>query len=237
MDKKQKIDAWIFARGGSKGCPGKNIRLLNGKPLIAHAIEVGKQCPYINNVFVSTDDKEIAEVSEQYGAIVPFLRPIELAQDTSPEHKAWQHAVRWMQNQSEYPMMDIMVSLPTVAPLRTVEDVNRGIETFLAGDCDVVVSVTEAARHPCFNMVKKDDKGYVSLLMPNEHVCRRQDAPKVYDIVPVFYVIKPEDILNNLTYLFGKVKGIEISRFHAIDIDTEFDFKIAESFIENDSIL
>ena len=234
MDKKQQIDAWIFARGGSKGCPGKNIRLLKGKPLIAYAIETGKQCPYIDHVFVSTDDEQIAEVAKQWGAIVPFLRPAELAQDNSPEHKAWQHAVRWMQKQSEYPMMDVMVSLPTVAPLRTVEDVNRGIETFLEGNCDVVISVTEAARHPCFNMVKKNEDGYVSLLMPSNHVIRRQDAPKVYDIVPAFYIIKPEQVLNNSTYWFGKVKGVEVSRFHAVDIDTEFDFKIAESYFYHD---
>lgn len=232
MGTKKIIDAWIFARGGSKGCPRKNVRLLNGKPLIAHAIEVGKQCPYINNVFVSTDDKEIAEVSEQYGAIVPFLRPIELAQDTSPEHKAWQHAVRWMQNQSEYPMMDIMVSLPTVAPLRTVEDVNRGIETFLEKDCDVVVSVTEAARHPCFNMVKQDDKGYVSLLMPNEHVYRRQDAPKIYDVTTAFYITTSCFVLNADSLWEGKICQTVISRSHAIDIDTELDFLMAETILK-----
>lgn len=234
MDKKKKIDAWIFARGGSKGCPGKNIRLLNGKPLIAYAIETGKQCPYINHVFVSTDDEKIAEVAKQWGAIVPFLRPAELAQDNSPEHKAWQHAVRWMQNQNEYPMMDIMVSLPTVAPLRTVEDVNRGIEAFLEGNCDVVISVTEAARHPCFNMVKRDEDGYVSLLMPNNHVVRRQDAPKVYDIVPGFYIMRSLQILTAETYWVGKIKGIELPRSHSVDIDTEIDFKIVESFFYHD---
>ena len=83
-------------------------------------------------------------------------------------------------------------------------------------------------------MVKKDEDGYVSLLMPNNHVIRRQDAPKVYDIIPAFYIIKPEQVLNNSTYWFGKVKGVEISRFHAVDIDTEFDFKIAENYFYHD---
>ena len=233
MDKKQQIDAWIFARGGSKGCPGKNIRLLKGKPLIAYAIETGKQCPYIDHVFVSTDDEKIAEVAKQWGAIVPFLRPAELAQDNSPEHKAWQHAVRWMQNQSEYPMMDIMVSLPTVAPLRTVEDVNRGIETFLGGGCDVVISVAEAARHPCFNMVKKDEDGYVSLLIPNNHVIRRQDAPKVYDVTTAFYITTSLFILKADSFWAGKVRSSEISRIHAIDIDTGMDFLMAETILKH----
>lgn len=233
MDTKKIIDAWIFSRGGSKGCPRKNVRLLNGKPLISYAIEVGKKCPYINNVFVSTDDKEIAEVSEQYGAIVPFLRPAELAQDTSPEHEAWQHAVRWMQNQKKYPMMDIMVSLPTVAPLRTVKDVNKGIETFLKGNCDVVISVTEAARHPCFNMVKKNEDGYVSLLMPNNHVIRRQDAPKVYDVTTAFYITTPHFILNADSLWEGKICQTEIAYDHAIDIDTELDFLMAETILKH----
>lgn len=232
MDKKRQIDAWIFARGGSKGCPGKNIRLLNGKPLIAYAIEIGKQCHYVDNVFVSTDDPKIAEVAEQFGAIVPFLRPAELAQDTSPEHKAWQHAIRWMQNQKKYPMMDVMVSLPAVAPLRTLGDVNKGVETFLAGNSDVVISVTEAVRHPCFNMVKKSADGYVSLLMPNNRVVRRQDTPKVYDVATAFYVTTPCFILSTDSLWEGRVGQSEISRDHAIDIDTELDFLVAETILK-----
>jgi len=232
MDSQPIIDAWIFARGGSKGCPGKNIRLLHGRPLIAYSIDAGKNSSYIRNIFVSTDDPKIAEVAQAYGAIVPFMRPAELAQDASPEHKAWQHAVNWMKNQTEYPMMDIMVSLPTVAPLRTFEDVDAGIKVFLEGNADVVISVTEAARHPCFNMVKKDENGYVSLLMPSQHVTRRQDAPKVYDIAPAFYILNANFVLQVSSYLDGKVLGIEIDPMCGIDIDTELDFLIAETIFK-----
>ena len=103
------IDAWIFARGGSKGLPGKNIKPLDGKPLIAYSIEAGKKSRYINNIYVSTDSPDIAAAAEQYGAIVPFLRPAELAGDRAPERLAWRHAVTWNRTQNEYPKTEVFV--------------------------------------------------------------------------------------------------------------------------------
>lgn len=110
-----KIDSFIFARGGSKGLPGKNIRMLAGKPLIAWSIEHAKAVSCIDRVIVSTDSEEIAEVAQNYGAEVPFLRPHDLAKDDSPEWLAWCHALRYL-GDNNMGMPDIMVSVPVTAP-------------------------------------------------------------------------------------------------------------------------
>ena len=134
------VVAGIFARGGSKGVPRKNIRLIAGKPLIAYAIETARNSALIGRVIVSTDDREIAEVAVKYGAEVPFLRPPELAQDDSPEWLAWQHTVRKLHGDTDgTPKWDVFVSVPATSPLRKVEDVDACIGALLAGDADVAI--------------------------------------------------------------------------------------------------
>lgn len=230
MDKKPVIHAWIFARGGSKGLPGKNIRPLKGKPLIAYAIETAKKSRFIKDVFVSTDSPDIAAVAEQYGAIVPFLRPAELAGDKSPECLAWRHAVNWMRSQDQYDPMDIMVSLPTTAPLRTAEEVDQAIELFLKGEADTVIAVSKSARHPAFNMVYVDENGYAQTILSKyvEWVPNRQAYPPAYDITTAVYVFDVNFIMEHDVYLQGRVQAIVIPEDHGIDIDTLMDFQQAE---------
>lgn len=234
MDKKPVIHAWIFARGGSKGLPGKNIRPLMGKPLIAYAIETAKKSRYIKEVFVSTDSPDIAAVAEQYGAIVPFLRPAELADDKSPEILAWRHAVNWMRSQDQFAPMDIMVSLPTTAPLRTAEEVDEAIELFLKGEADTVIAVSKSARHPAFNMVYVDEKGYAQTILSKyvEWVPNRQAYPPAYDITTAVYVCDVNFIMKNDVYLQGRVQAIVIPEDHGIDIDTLMDFQQAELILQ-----
>ena len=234
MDKKPVIHAWIFARGGSKGLPGKNIRPLMGKPLIAYAIETAKKSRYIKEVFVSTDSPDIAAVAEQYGAIVPFLRPAELADDKSPEILAWRHAVNWMRSQDQFDPMDIMVSLPTTAPLRTAEEVDEAIELFLKGEADTVIAVSKSARHPAFNMVYVDEKGYAQTILSKyvEWVPNRQAYPSAYDITTAVYVCDVDFIMKNDVYLQGRVQAIVIPEDHGIDIDTLMDFQQAELILQ-----
>ena len=234
MDKKPVIHAWIFARGGSKGLPGKNIRPLMGKPLIAYAIETAKKSRYIKEVFVSTDSPDIAAVAEQYGAIVPFLRPAELADDKSPEILAWRHAVNWMRSQEQFDPMDIMVSLPTTAPLRTAEEVDEAIELFLKGEADTVIAVSKSARHPAFNMVYVDEKGYAQTILSKyvEWVPNRQAYPSAYDITTAVYVCDVDFIMKNDVYLQGRVQAIVIPEDHGIDIDTLMDFQQAELILQ-----
>jgi N-acylneuraminate cytidylyltransferase len=226
--------ACIFARGGSKGVPGKNVRLLAGKPLIAYSIEVALGCELIDEVIVSTDDPGIAEISRQYGAKTPFLRPSELAGDTSPVLLSWQHAIRILNARKDYRNIDVFVALPPTSPLRNTDDVGTCIRTFSRHDCDVVITIKEADRNPYFNMVSIDKEGYANLVIPPQEgrrFTRRQDAPVVYDMTTVAYVACPDYILKTEHILHGKVKAVLIPRERALDIDTELDFNIAECLL------
>jgi N-acylneuraminate cytidylyltransferase len=219
----------IFARGGSKGLPRKNVRLLHGKPLIAYAIETALASQLIKRVFVSTDDPEIAAIAKDYGAEVPFMRPPELAQDDSPEWLAWRHAIQMLGEVPNMPRMDVMVSIPATSPLRTVADVDLCIKELLASDADLVISVKPSDRNPYFNMVTLDNAGFASLVFSADHkIDRRQDAPPVFEIIPIAYALHPEFIFNANSMFEGKVKAVVVPAERAVDIDTELDFKFAE---------
>lgn len=224
-----KTCAFIFARGGSKGIPRKNTRLLNGIPLIAHSIRIALACPSLGQVIVSTDDDEIAEIARSFGANVPFLRPPELASDKAPEWLAWRHAITWVRNNREN--FDIFVSLPATSPFRSIEDVETCVDVLRKEpNADAVVTVTEAGRSPYFNMVTLDPTGRAELVIsPQTGVARRQDAPKVYDMTTVAYAARPEFVMNSDAIFSGCVRAVEIPPERALDIDTPFDFAIAEA--------
>ncbi len=229
---KSNIDAFIFARGGSKGLIRKNIKELSGMPLIAHSIRLALTNEYIENVYVSTDDEEIAQISRDYGAIVPFMRPKKYSQDDSPEWLAWQHAVQFLKDENKMP--DFIISLPATSPFRKNDDINRCLEKIKNTDFDAVIAITPSQRHPMFNMVVKDDSGKISLFAKTNHnIFRRQDAPKSYDITTIAYAVRSEFILNNDKLFDGKVGAIDVPQERALDIDTEFDFHLA-SILMND---
>ncbi len=223
----------IFARGGSKGIPRKNIRPLAGKPLIAYAIETAKQSTYIERVIVSTDDAEIAAIAKGFGAEVPFLRPPELAGDKAPEWLAWRHALAGIEK--EYGKLpDVFVSIPPTSPLRDASDVDRCISCLLESDADMVITVKKADRSPYFNMVMLDELGYARIVMQTaKTLCRRQDAPAVYDMTTVAYAARPEFILQQDGIFSGRVRAVEVPPERAIDIETELDFRFAEFHISD----
>lgn len=221
---------FVFARSGSKGVPRKNIRMLAGKPLLAYAIESGFATGLLDDIVVSTDSEEIATIARQYGARTPFLRPAELARDTSPEWLAWQHAVSWLHEHGE--PFDIFVSLPATAPLRTPEDIVKCIRVFEEGDCDLVVTCTPAQRHPMFNMYRVDDAGYAHMYAPADPpVIRRQDAPPAFDGTTMVYVSCPKYIREQSSLWAGRVKAVTFPRERALDIDDPLDFRIAEMLL------
>lgn len=225
------VVAGIFARGGSKGLPGKNIRRLAGEPLIAHAIKSAQASKSINRLFVSTDDPEIAAVARAYGAEVPFLRPAELAQDHSPEWLAWQHAIRTLRDAGG-PRWDAFVSVPPTSPLRSVDDIDACISALFSSDADIVITVRNAERSPYFNMVTLDPNGVARLVIqPETSLHRRQDAPTVYDITTVAYAARPDFVLSSNAHFDGKVKAIVVPAERAMDIDTEYDFQVAECLL------
>ena len=228
-----KAVAFIFARGGSKGLPGKNIRPLAGKPLIAWSIEHARSVERIERIIVSTDSQEIANVARKYGAEVPFIRPENLSSDTSSEWLAWRHALNYI-FETEGSMPDVMISVPATAPLRIPLDIENCLDEFEKGDLDVVITVTDAQRNPYFNMVKENNDGTVSLVMqPQSKVTRRQVAPILYDIATVAYVASPDFVMTHQSIFEGRVRSVHVPIERAIDIDTLIDFKIAEILYAN----
>jgi CMP-N-acetylneuraminic acid synthetase len=224
--KQPRIVAFIFARGGSKGLPYKNIYPLAGQPLIVHSIKTALALPSVSRVIVSTDDEEIAEISRQAGADIPFIRPAELANDNAPEWLSWQHAIRSLREQGD--TVDIFLSLPPTSPLRTPEDVNCCIDAFLSNQVEVIISVRESQRSPYFNMVKRDFNGNCQLALDGKY-SRRQETPELFDITTVAYVAQADFIMKFSRIFDGKVKAVLIPQERALDIDTHFDMLIAEA--------
>ena len=223
--------AFIFARGGSKGLPGKNIKPLLGKPLIQYSIEIALQISDITKVFVSTDDVDIAEVSSSSGAIV-IERPVELSQDDSPEWEAWKHAISWVKER--YGDFEGFISLPATSPLRSVKDVESAIYRRSDVGADICIAITPASRNPYFNMVKQLDNSLIELVnKPTNSIFRRQDAPEVFDITTVVYVANTGFIMNNTNLFDGTVTSIEVPKYRAVDIDDIYDFNFAESILVN----
>jgi CMP-N-acetylneuraminic acid synthetase len=223
--------AFIFARGGSKGLPGKNIRPLAGKPLIGWSIEHALAVKRIERVIVSTDSQEIAAVARDFGAEVPFMRPAVLAQDDSPEWLAWRHALGFLQ-ETEGALPETMLSVPTTAPLRLPLDLENCLDEFSKGDTDIVITVSEAHRNPWFNMVKQNPDGTVGLVIkPIPRITRRQDAPTVFDMTTVAYAARPEFVMREMGAFAGRVRAVTVPPERSIDIDTLFDFEFAEFLI------
>ena len=214
--------AFVFARGGSKGIPRKNLQLLDGKPLLAWSIEMGQILSEIKQVFVSTEDAEIADVANALGAEV-INRPGHIARDTSPEWLAWQHAIEWVQERLG--TFDRFLSLPTTAPLRSPVDVQSCLD-LLDENTDVVITMTPTSRSPWFNMVSESTNGELKLLVDGNYI-RRQDAPVGYDVSTVAYVLRPKFAMNHQRLWDGRVKGIVVPSERALDIDTPLDLEIA----------
>ena len=226
------IIAFIFARGGSKGLPDKNIKILNGKPLIAWSIEHAKSVKRVDRVIVSTDSEEIARIAREYGAEVPFMRPAALATDNSPEWLSWQHSLKYLKN-TDGCLPDLMLSIPTTAPLRNVKDIDKVIDEYKKSDTDIVIVVTESHRNPFFNIVKEGVDGYVDLFGSGDEVLsRRQDCPKAYDITTIAYAARPSFVLNKNSIFEGRVRQVIVPKERSLDIDTLLDFEIAKYMIK-----
>ena len=227
------IVAFIFARGGSKGLPGKNILDFAGKPLIVWAIEQAKSISRVDKVIVSTDSEEIAGIALTAGAEVPYLRPKDLASDNAPEWMAWRHALNNYKNsEGTYPR--VMLSLPATSPLRSLIDIENCLDIYEATKADAVIGITDAHRNPYFNMVVKNNNQDLSLVMnTNKIISRRQDVDRIYDVTTVAYAIRPDFIFASESLFEGVVKSFDVPQERAIDIDTAFDFKVAELLFEN----
>ena len=224
--------AMVPARAGSKGVKNKNLRPVMGRPLLAHSIQCGLACPSVDHTVLSTDSEEIAGVGLEWGAEVPFLRPAELAEDTSPMVPVMLHAIAACEQLYQRPI-DTLVLLHPTSPLRTVEDVEQCIALLQRGDCDAVISARPARRNPWFNMVVQDE-GYARLAIPSEEpVGRRQDAPEVYDLDTSVWVYTRSALMEQQARIPEKTKVYIIPEERSVDLDTEFDFESLEALLAN----
>jgi len=223
----------IPARGGSKGLPGKNIKDLAGRPLIAHSIEQAKRSRYVDRVIVSTDSGEIADIARSFGADVPFLRPAELATDTSSTIDVLLHAMDWMEMKENF-AFDILLLLHATTPLRSVIDIEQCIELLVDKDADNVFSVTEAHRNPYFNMVEVTENGRIALVKEGRCMTR-QSAPTVYDMNSSVYAWWTEVLKQKKGLFLPKTSIFVMPKERSIDIDDLLDFRIAEMLLKEPS--
>lgn len=225
--------AIIPARGGSKGLPGKNIKMLCGKPLIAYTIESAKKAKCINRVIVTTDSEEIARVAKEYGAEVPFLRPKELATDTATASDVYIHCIDFLRSKGNYEIANFMVLLPT-APLRTENEIDEAYHLFAEKKATTLLSVCEAEIPPSWYL-KKDEysiienAGFIGKDIP---VSNRQNSKKYYIPNGAIYILNFDLLLERKTYYCNNTIGYVMAREASIDIDELIDFEFAELLIE-----
>lgn len=217
-----KILYLIPARGGSKGIPHKNIKLLNGKPLIQYSIEVARELADDKDICVSTDDYEIINVVENLGLKVPFLRPDYLANDTAGTSDVIIHALDFFAKQGK--VYDVVVLLQPTSPLRTVQDVKECIAIYTP-EYDMVTTVKESSVSAV--LCKENPEGYLEQVIGGNNV-RRQDAEKLYEYNGAVYVINATSIKEKGLEGFSKIKKYVMSPEKSIDIDTMLDWKLLE---------
>jgi len=224
-----KILALILARGGSKRLPGKNIRLLGGKPLIVWSIDVVKDIPEICDILVSTDDSAIADISRDAEALVPWLRPAELATDDATSVDAALHALEWYEANNG--SVDGLLLLQPTSPFRTKETIKKGIDIFINNKYKTVLGVSLTHAHP-MRTLKKDGEYLVPFMQENGFNIRSQDLPDAYVINGCFYLISSKKIRIEKSFFTGNVMPLLIeSQQEALDIDTEWDFEFAENIL------
>ena len=225
-----KILCTICMRGGSKGVPGKNLRNLHGKPLMAYTIDQAKQSALFDHVIVSTDSVEIAETAKQYGAEVWFLRPAELATDTAPKLPVVRHAL--LESEKHYGHeFDILVDLDATSPLRSVQDIKSSYDQFDAGSADILITGSPSRKNPYFNMVEIEDGQVRKVKESQSPPARRQDSPLVYDMNASIYIWKRRALLECKTLFTDKTSLYVMPEGRSIDVDTELDWELVEFII------
>lgn len=226
------IIAIIPARGGSKGIPKKNIRILHGKPLIAWTIETALSTSCLKRVIVSTDDEEIAEVAKKYEADVPFLRPKEYAQDDTTDMPVYEHTLHWLEENERY-IPDIVVWLRPTAPLRISEDIENAVDILIKAGTDWVRSVCEVNHHPywMYRLENGRMEPFIEGISIGKYI-RRQLLPPAYKINGVVDVAWRSTILGKKLLYAGNMQAYVMPVERSVDVDTEMDFVFLEAYME-----
>lgn len=214
--------AVIPARGGSKGVPRKNIRMVAGKPLIAWTIEEARKSSFIDRMILSSEDEEIITVARAWGCEVPFVRPPELARDDTPGIDPVLHAIKMI------PGYDYVVVLQPTSPMRKAADIDGCIEQCVRQGSGACVSVTEADKSPYWMFVLDGVNRMRRLIAAEVNISRRQDLPRVYVLNGAVYVAGCDWLLRTGTFLHEETTAFTMDRLNSIDIDSELDIKVCE---------
>jgi CMP-N,N'-diacetyllegionaminic acid synthase len=228
-----RILAIIPARGGSKGLPGKNTKLLNGKPLLVYTSEIALQSKQLAEVIVSTEDEQIRKVAKSLGIKVPFIRPMALAQDTTPTIDVIVHALQWFEKQTIF--FDAVCLLQVTSPFRTLEFLDKAIEKFVKSGCDSLVSVQKVPHeyNPHWTFEVNAEGNLKIATGEAEIISRRQELPTAYHRDGSIYLTKTEVLLKQHS-LYGKSTAfIESDAEFYVNIDTMQDWKKAEEIVRN----
>lgn len=219
----------IPARGGSKGIPRKNIKLLGGKPLIQYTIEAARELFDDAVICVSTDDKDIISVVEGLGLKVPFIRPASLAGDLAGTYEVLLHAIEHYEKFVYSP--DILILLQPTSPFRTGQHIKEAIQLF-DDSCEMVVSVKETKANPYYVLKEEDLNGWLVKSKEGNFI-RRQDIPKVYELNGAIYIIDIAALKAKPLHNFIKVRKYEMNEINSHDIDSDIDWKLAEIILDN----
>ena len=224
--------AIIPARSGSKSVVDKNIRLMGGKPMLAHSIAHAQASKYINRIIVSTDSEKYAEIARQYGAEVPFLRPAEYATDTALDIDVFLHALTWLGDRENY-VPDVVVQLRPTYPIRDVRDIDAMVKMLLDDPQADSVRTIAPATEVAYKMWFLNEDGTIRPILtdiPEAYNMPRQQLPKIYYQNASIDVIRPRVILEEHSMSGKKILGYLMK--HNFDIDTEEEFLRADAFLK-----
>jgi N-acylneuraminate cytidylyltransferase len=224
-----KILVIIPARGGSKGIPHKNIKPLNGKPLIHYTIDEAREIVSDEDICVSTDDLEIIKCVEDYGLKVPFVRPEELATDTAGTYEVLLHALNFYEKQGRH--YDVVMLLQNTSPFRKAEQIKEALKLYNK-DVDMVVSVKECPANPYYCVFEEDNNGFLHVCKGDGNIFRRQDAPKVYEYNGAIYIMNAEKLKTTHMHKMQKRVKYVMDEMSSFDLDTMTDWNIAENIIK-----
>jgi CMP-N-acetylneuraminic acid synthetase len=222
----KRVLALIPARGGSKGIPKKNIIDVSGRPLIYYTIDASLKSHYIDETIVSTDSEEIAEISRENGAKVPFLRDETISNDTAKSIDVVIDAINKMKEQGE--RVDILIFLQPTSPLRTTADIDGALETFIENDSKPLTSVVENDKYPL--LIRTIENGTLHSLLSKNSSVRRQDITKTYYVNGAIYIIKIEDIKPDTSLNDGLVPYF-MSKRNSCDIDDYDDLELVNYYL------
>lgn len=223
-----KVLVVIPARGGSKGIPHKNIKPLNGKPLICYSIDVARQFTSDENICVTTDDYEIIKVVEDYRLNVPFKRPDYLATDACGSNEVIQHAYQFYEQMGIH--YDAVLLLQPTSPFRKVEFLKEAVALY-DDSIDMVTSVKLSSCNPYYDGFEEDAEGLLKISKGDGTIERRQDAPSVWQQNGSIYVINPKSLMTKGLAHFTRIRKYAMPELYSVDIDNPFDWKIAELLI------